>query len=345
MTKYFALFILAVFTSTLSISAQSDSTTRFIIDDSIRATQFMATIQVKSITTKKESLAGIRADGIELALESDGKKRELVFNFPGSARVLSYGIHVKTDEAGELEWDYDWSLNENYKLLLSVASDSAENFILYSGYAWLPKENKWKLIGTCRIDGRWGTIKAPSVFYSSKNRKHLGMVHIQTGEVWLQRSNNSWKNLHGDAKTNPTVNVASHIDSLEQHQKEIEFIKQAIASGKTDAKEVKEVVFYTIMKEGTGRQVLLTDTVVVHYKGYLLSDGIIFDQTKTQPATFPLNRLIRGWQIGVPLCKVGGKIKIVIPSALAYSIRTRSPKIPPNSILVFEVEVLEVKPR
>ena len=52
----------------------------------------------------------------------------------------------------------------------------------------------------------------------------------------------------------------------------------------------------------------------------------------------------QGWQLGVPLCKVGGKIKLVIPSALAYSVRTRAPKIPPNSILVFEVEVLDAKP-
>jgi FKBP-type peptidyl-prolyl cis-trans isomerase len=50
-----------------------------------------------------------------------------------------------------------------------------------------------------------------------------------------------------------------------------------------------------------------------------------------------------GWQIGVPLCKVGGKIKIIIPSNLGYSIRTRSAKIPPNSVLVFEIEVLDAK--
>jgi FKBP-type peptidyl-prolyl cis-trans isomerase len=53
--------------------------------------------------------------------------------------------------------------------------------------------------------------------------------------------------------------------------------------------------------------------------------------------------LIRGWQIGVPLCKVGGKIRLVIPSNLAYSIRTRAAKIPPNSILVFEIEVVDAK--
>ena len=99
------------------------------------------------------------------------------------------------------------------------------------------------------------------------------------------------------------------------------------------------------MKEGTGRQVSLNDTVVAQYKGYLFADGTLyFDQTKDKPATFPLKRLIMGWQIGVPLCKVGGKIKLVIPSDLAYSIRTRAANIPPNSILVFEIEVVEVKP-
>jgi FKBP-type peptidyl-prolyl cis-trans isomerase len=69
----------------------------------------------------------------------------------------------------------------------------------------------------------------------------------------------------------------------------------------------------------------------------------VFDQTNDKPATFPLNRLIKGWQIGLPACKVGGKIHLVIPSSLAYSIRTRSPKIPPNSVLVFDIEVVEVK--
>ena len=98
------------------------------------------------------------------------------------------------------------------------------------------------------------------------------------------------------------------------------------------------------MKEGTGRQVSVDDTVTVHYKGYLFVNDSVFDQTKEKPATFPLKRLIRGWQIGVPLCRVGGKIKLVIPSDLAYSIRTRAAKIPPNSILVFEIEIVDAKP-
>jgi FKBP-type peptidyl-prolyl cis-trans isomerase len=99
-----------------------------------------------------------------------------------------------------------------------------------------------------------------------------------------------------------------------------------------------------MMKEGTGKAVQATDTVKIFYKGYLFSDGTIFDQTTDSPRSFPLNRLIQGWQIGLPLLKTGGKIKLVIPSHLAYSIRTRSPKIPPNSTLVFEIEVVDATP-
>ena len=134
--------------------------------------------------------------------------------------------------------------------------------------------------------------------------------------------------------------MAPHIENTTQYKK---LITQAIAENKTDAKLDHEGVYYTILKEGTGRQVSVNDTVIAYYKGYLFKDNSIFDQTKDKPATFPLKRLIMGWQIGVPLCKVGGKIKIIIPSNLAYSIRTRAAKIPPNSVLVFEIEVVDAK--
>jgi FKBP-type peptidyl-prolyl cis-trans isomerase FkpA len=135
----------------------------------------------------------------------------------------------------------------------------------------------------------------------------------------------------------------SNVDSTAQAAADDATIQQLIKENKTDAVKPHESIYYTILKEGTGKQVKVTDTVTVFYKGSLLSDGSIFDQTKEKSATFPLNRLIKGWQIGVPLLKVGGKIKIIIPSGIAYGIRTRAAKIPPNSILVFEVEVLDVK--
>ena len=114
-------------------------------------------------------------------------------------------------------------------------------------------------------------------------------------------------------------------------------LKQADTTGSIDG------VYYYILKEGTGDYVTVTDTVTVFYKGSLLKDGSIFDQTKGQPATFPLRRLIRGWQVGLPKCRTGGKIRLYIPSGLGYSIRSRSKDIPPNSVLVFDIEVLSVK--
>jgi FKBP-type peptidyl-prolyl cis-trans isomerase len=91
--------------------------------------------------------------------------------------------------------------------------------------------------------------------------------------------------------------------------------------------------------------VSLTDTVTVFYKGTLLGDGSIFDQTKEKPAVFPLQRLIRGWQLAVPMSRVGGTVRIIIPSGQAYGIRARSNAIPPNSVLVFDVEVVGTKKR
>ncbi len=343
--KHLILICLCFVSSFMAKAWQEEFVMTYPVPDSIRAAQVMAEIKIIAVNSKKEVLAGIRSGLITLALEAEGKEREFVMKYPIGAKVLAKGGNVDEEDDQELEWDYKWSFDETYKLMLATAADSAGNFTIYSGYVFLPRENKWKLIGTCRIDGRWGTMQEVSTFAKAKNQKELANIITEVNSVWLQRSNGSWKLLNGDNVMTPVVNLASHMDSIQQHLAEIEYIREAIASGKTDAKEVKDDVYYVMMKEGAGRQVMLTDTVVVHYKGSLLSDGTVFDQTKDKPATFPLNRLIRGWHIGVPLCQVGGKIKIVIPSALAYSIRTRSPKIPPNSILVFEVEVLETKPR
>lgn len=143
-------------------------------------------------------------------------------------------------------------------------------------------------------------------------------------------------------KNPPIINLTHHVDSVAYENIDKNIILQKVKEMGGEYFEEGNV-FYSILKEGNGRLVNLTDTVTVHYKGSLLNDGSIFDQTKEKPATFPLNRLIKGWQIAVPKCKIGGTIRIIIPSNLAYSIRSRSFKIPPNSILVFDVEVIDSK--
>ena len=82
----------------------------------------------------------------------------------------------------------------------------------------------------------------------------------------------------------------------------------------------------------------------VHYHGTLL-DGTVFDSSvqRGEPISFPLNRVIPGWTEGLQLMKVGDKFKFVIPPDLAYGAASPSSKIPPNSTLVFEVELLAIE--
>jgi FKBP-type peptidyl-prolyl cis-trans isomerase FklB len=82
----------------------------------------------------------------------------------------------------------------------------------------------------------------------------------------------------------------------------------------------------------------------VHYHGTVI-DGRVFDSSveRGQPATFPLNRVIRGWTEGLQLMKVGGKWTFYIPSDMAYGPQRRSAVIGPNSTLIFEVELLSIE--
>ncbi|WP_258103186.1 FKBP-type peptidyl-prolyl cis-trans isomerase [Marinoscillum sp. MHG1-6] len=101
---------------------------------------------------------------------------------------------------------------------------------------------------------------------------------------------------------------------------------------------------YRIIKEGTGESPAGTDQVTVHYTGKLM-DGTVFDSSveRGEPATFPLNRVIPGWTEGLQLMKAGGKAELTIPSDLGYGPRGAGADIPPNAVLIFEVELLSVQ--
>lgn len=108
---------------------------------------------------------------------------------------------------------------------------------------------------------------------------------------------------------------------------------------------------YRSLKEGTGTAPAATDTVRVHYKGLFTSGkdaGKEFDSSysRGEPASFPLNRVIKCWTEGLQLMKVGGKAVLTCPAAIAYGERgTPGGPIPPNSVLKFEVELLAISPR
>ena len=87
----------------------------------------------------------------------------------------------------------------------------------------------------------------------------------------------------------------------------------------------------------------IDDVVRVHYHG-TLTDGTVFDSSveRGQPAEFPVGGVIQGWVEALQLMHVGDKWKLTIPADLAYGARSPSPKIPANSALVFEVELLDI---
>lgn len=101
---------------------------------------------------------------------------------------------------------------------------------------------------------------------------------------------------------------------------------------------------YRVLTAGSGDSPQATDTVRVHYEGRLIS-GDVFDSSyqRGEPVSFPLNGVIPGWSEGVQLMTPGAKYEFTIPAALAYGPSGTGP-IPPNSVLVFDVELLEINP-
>lgn len=111
-----------------------------------------------------------------------------------------------------------------------------------------------------------------------------------------------------------------------------------------DFKRTPSGIYYQMQKEGTGISPTMASKVKAHYHGTLL-DGRVFDSSveKGAPLEFGLGQVIRGWQETIPMLKEGGKGTFIIPSHLAYGPRQRSALIKANSVLVFDIELIEVQ--
>ncbi|WP_345978270.1 FKBP-type peptidyl-prolyl cis-trans isomerase [Sulfurimonas sp. HSL3-7] len=101
---------------------------------------------------------------------------------------------------------------------------------------------------------------------------------------------------------------------------------------------------YKVVQAGTGATPTATDTVVTHYTGTLIN-GQVFDSSvqRGEPATFPVNGVIAGWTEALQHMKVGAKWQLFIPAELAYGERGAGQTIAPNSTLIFDIELLEIK--
>jgi len=113
----------------------------------------------------------------------------------------------------------------------------------------------------------------------------------------------------------------------------------AAANGITATKHPSGM-YYQIINQGSGPTPSSSSILSVKYTGKL-TNGTIFDQRTTSPVSFPLNGVIAGWQLGLPLIQKGGVIKLIIPSTLGYGCQDNGP-IPAYSILYFEIELVDV---
>ncbi len=133
-------------------------------------------------------------------------------------------------------------------------------------------------------------------------------------------------------------------ESAENKKKGDDFL--AANAKKEGIKTLPDGLQYKVIKEGTGATPKANDIIVANYRGKLIN-GTEFDSSyvRNQPLTSPVNRLIPGWTEALQMMKAGSKWELYIPSQLAYGERGSPPKIGPNEALIFEMELLEVKPQ
>jgi FKBP-type peptidyl-prolyl cis-trans isomerase FkpA len=129
--------------------------------------------------------------------------------------------------------------------------------------------------------------------------------------------------------------------SAGEKEKGTAYLEQA--AKEEGAVKTESGLIFKSLQEGTGAAPQASDVVRVHYKGTLI-DGKEFDSSykRNEPATFPLNGVIRCWTEGLQLMKVGGKARLVCPSEIGYGDRGAPPDIPGGATLIFEVELLDV---
>lgn len=134
-----------------------------------------------------------------------------------------------------------------------------------------------------------------------------------------------------------------------QAEKDQNIILNYAMDNNLDVQAATNGLYYHIIKKGEGEFIKWGDQIVTHYKGYFL-DGQVFDSSyrKDKPMTFYVGNVIQGWNEGLQKIQPGGKLFLLVPSTLAYGTEAVKDKggriiIPENSVLAFEVEVLEKK--
>ena len=134
----------------------------------------------------------------------------------------------------------------------------------------------------------------------------------------------------------------SKINAVDQTQLQLDItaIDSYLDNEGITAMEDPTGIRYTIDVQGSGPKPCIENNITIKYKGNLMSDGTQFDISNF-PVSYPLNNLILGWQIIMPKVQAGSKVTLYIPSGFGYGSFAGNPKIPANSNLIFEIELIK----
>ncbi|MBX7225554.1 MAG: FKBP-type peptidyl-prolyl cis-trans isomerase [Chitinophagales bacterium] len=296
-------------------------------------------------TLKKTFAASVNRD----SLIEDYLLKNQVYNI----NISPEGIYYKVDKTGNGKYPLPGSMvtvHYTGKLLNGTKFDSSKD--RNKPFTFQLGQNRviqgWeKGIPLFQIGGT-GTLYIPAKLAYGNQQKgayitpnsplifDIEVISSQTPAEYEAAMIAQQKKLQEEAEAKQKAQLAIDRTLIEQYAKEKGLVIQTTPSG----------LSYIIEKQGDGAKVEAGKTAVTHYRGYTLN-GQVFDASYDRNQPFPVpvgqGRVIKGWDEGLPLFNVGGKGKLLIPSGLAYGQQSMGPSIPANAVLIFDIEIIEVK--
>lgn len=252
---------------------------------------------------------------------------------PDSGQVLTVHMMYATEDDSVI---FD-SRKQNVPLGVPAQDPNMEG-MLAEGFQMLKKGDSVKFVVPAEnFFTKTARMPVPGEINEESNLIfHVGVEDVLSEEAFREVQMEQYKKQQEEALAGQQEQLEADLLTIE------EFLEQ----NNIDAQKAEAGLYYVEEQEGTGPEVKEGDEVTVHYRGKLL-DGTPFDASydRGEPFTFQVGEgmVIRGWDEALQELRQGSKATLYIPSPLAYGPRSAGPVIKPNSILIFDVEVLDVK--